>query len=95
VRDPSRVRESLARGGVDAPAARITTRFDDLLEAEDIDVIDISTPNNLHADQAVAAAQAGKHILLEKPTALTTADLVRIRDPRPTTPDPRPLTPNP
>ena len=40
----------------------------------------IASPNHLHADQAVAAAEAGKHILLEKPTGLTLAELTRIRD---------------
>ena len=72
-RDEGRVRASLARSKVDAPAARITTRFDDLLESPDIDIIAIATPNHLHAAQAVAAAQAGKHILLEKPLEADTA----------------------
>ena len=40
----------------------------------------IATPNHLHANQAVAAAGAGKHILLEKPTGLDVAELRRIRD---------------
>ena len=39
-----------------------------------IDVVDISTPNNLHAEIAIAAARAGKHILCEKPIAATTSD---------------------
>ncbi len=37
----------------------------------DIDVIDICTPNNVHAEIAIAAAQAGKHIICEKPLART------------------------
>jgi len=77
-RDEGRVRASLARSKVEAPAARITTRFDDLLESPDIDIIAIATPNHLHAAQAVAAAQAGKHILLEKPTALNAGELAAI-----------------
>jgi predicted dehydrogenase len=80
-RDEQRVRSSLERNHVDAgPAARITTRFEDLLESPDIHIIDIATPNNLHAEQAVAAARAGKHILLEKPTGLTIAELCAIRE---------------
>ena len=40
-----------------------------LVKRKDIDLIDVSTPNHLHVEQAVAAASAGKHILCEKPLA--------------------------
>ena len=42
-----------------------------LLERDDIDAIDIATPNNTHHEIAVAAAQAGKMVLCEKPIALS------------------------
>src|SRR5215211_5861799 len=42
------------------------------------DVVDITTPNALHAEMAIAAAQAGKHIYCEKPLATTSADAARI-----------------
>ncbi|KAB8127845.1 Gfo/Idh/MocA family oxidoreductase [Gracilibacillus oryzae] len=42
-----------------------------VIEREDIDVIDIVTPNHTHAEIAIAAAEAGKHIITEKPLALT------------------------
>jgi predicted dehydrogenase len=48
--------------------------FDDVLADESIDVVCICTPSGQHAEQAVAAAQAGKHVLVEKPMALTLAD---------------------
>jgi predicted dehydrogenase len=79
-RDVDRTRANLAKYGVDAPGARITTRFDDLLAAPDVDIVSITTPNHLHADQAVAAARAGKHIVLEKPTGLDVGELMRVRD---------------
>lgn len=41
-----------------------------LLERDDIDVIDIGTPNDSHAEIAIAAAKAGKHVLCEKPLAM-------------------------
>jgi predicted dehydrogenase len=50
-----------------------TTEFDDLL-ADDIDVIDVSTPNHLHLEQTRAAVAAGKHVLCQKPMAPTVAD---------------------
>src|SRR6516225_3132876 len=39
-----------------------------------IDAVYIATPHQLHRDHAVMAAQAGKHIIVEKPMALTLAD---------------------
>jgi predicted dehydrogenase len=79
-RDEGRARANLARYGVEAPGARITTSFEKVLHAPDVDIVSIATPNHLHAEQAVAAAQAGKHLLLEKPTGLDVDELVRIRD---------------
>src|SRR5437667_11296101 len=79
-RDVDRARANLARYGISLPDARITTRYDEVLAAADVDIVSIATPNHLHAEQAVAAAKAGKHMLLEKPTGLDVAELVRIRD---------------
>jgi 1,5-anhydro-D-fructose reductase (1,5-anhydro-D-mannitol-forming) len=45
-----------------------------LLDDPEIDVVYISTTNDLHRDQALAAAAAGKHILCEKPLALSVDD---------------------
>lgn len=45
-----------------------------LVARDDIDVIDIVTPNHTHAEIAVAAAEAGKHVLCEKPLAMTGAE---------------------
>jgi 1,5-anhydro-D-fructose reductase (1,5-anhydro-D-mannitol-forming) len=59
----------------DIPAAH--SALPDLLAA-DIDAVYISTTNELHLEQALAAARAGKHVLCEKPLALTTADARRI-----------------
>jgi len=79
-RDEAPVRRRLTDAGVDVGAARFTRRYDDLLESSEIDIVSIATPNHLHADQAVRAARAGKHILLEKPTGLDLPELRRIRD---------------
>ena len=52
----------------------VETDWKKLLERKDIDVVDICTPNNLHKEIAIAAAQAGKMILCEKPLAMNSAE---------------------
>jgi 1,5-anhydro-D-fructose reductase (1,5-anhydro-D-mannitol-forming) len=54
--------------------ARSTTALEDIVGAEDVDAVYISTTNELHCNQAIAAARAGKHVLCEKPLALSVAD---------------------
>ena len=51
--------------------ADVYTDYTQLLMRDDIDVVDIVVPNHLHHEVALRALQAGKHILLEKPMALT------------------------
>ena len=46
---------------------RTTTSAQELIEDPTIDIVDICTPNNVHAEIAIAAAKAGKHIICEKP----------------------------
>lgn len=48
-----------------------STDWHDIIDNPDIQVVDICTPNNAHAEIAIAAANAGKHIICEKPLALT------------------------
>ena len=50
------------------------TNWRKVLERPDIDIIDICTPGWLHAEMAVAALEAGKHVLVEKPLANTVAE---------------------
>jgi predicted dehydrogenase len=52
----------------------IETDWRALLERDDIDAVDICVPNNLHREIALAAADAGKMILCEKPLAMDTAE---------------------
>jgi len=50
------------------------------IERDDIDAVDISLPNHLHAPVAIAAAQAGKMILCEKPLAMNLAEAEAMRE---------------
>lgn len=58
---------------------RAYTDYNEMLANPDIHIIDICTPHPFHADQAVAAAEAGKHLIIEKPIALTHDDALRIK----------------
>ena len=51
-----------------------------LLERDDIDLIDICTPGNTHAEIAIAALEAGKHVLCEKPLANSVAEAERMTE---------------
>ncbi len=54
--------------------ARVVTAFDDVLSDPTIHAVEICTPHHFHAQAAIAAAQAGKHILCQKPLARTLAE---------------------
>ncbi len=68
-----------------ARAARLTgvpvyERADRLLDRTDIDAVVISAPTHLHAELAIAACLAGKHVYVEKPVATTAGDARRLCD---------------
>ncbi|MEJ9230586.1 Gfo/Idh/MocA family oxidoreductase [Peribacillus butanolivorans] len=54
-------------------------KYEQLVEDSSIDAIYIPLPNSLHAKWAVRAMQKGKHVLLEKPAALTEADMHEVK----------------
>jgi predicted dehydrogenase len=54
------------------------TEWRELIARRDLDVIDITTPNTLHAPMAVAALEAGKHVLCEKPIATSAVEAEHI-----------------
>lgn len=56
------------------PAVRTTAHVDDVLAAPDVDAVIVATPSSTHAALAQRALAAGKHVLVEKPLALSVAD---------------------
>jgi predicted dehydrogenase len=70
--------KALERWSGELGFARWTTNWQEVIEDPRVDLVDITTPNHLHAEMAIAAAQAGKHIYCEKPLATTSADAARI-----------------
>lgn len=57
-----------------------TSDWRELIERGDIHIINICTPNSLHADQLLAAMAAGKHIYCDKPLVVTDEDAGRVAD---------------
>src|SRR5262249_26122237 len=75
------VNEDSARALADAFGfQRWTTDWRTLLADPNVDVVDITTPNDLHPEIAVAAAKAGKHIYCEKPLANSAAEARRMTE---------------
>lgn len=58
----------------------IYTDIDELLAIPGLEAVTIATPDHLHAAPAIAAAKAGKHLMVEKPLATTVADARAIMD---------------
>ena len=54
------------------------TSYAEMLKDPGVDVVYIASPNSLHAEQAIEAADAGKHIYCEKPLAMNPADARRV-----------------
>ncbi|MDA8124701.1 MAG: Gfo/Idh/MocA family oxidoreductase [Deltaproteobacteria bacterium] len=73
-RDIGRAQDFAARH----QANRAYSSFDQMLQDPAIDVLYIATPNKLHLEQTVAAAQAGKHVFCEKPMALSVAECEKM-----------------
>ena len=75
-RDAAKLEGFAARFGWE----RTTTDWRDIVADPEVEVVDVATPNFLHRDPAVAALEAGKHVLCEKPLAGTLDDARAMRD---------------
>lgn len=70
--------QTAARKAAELGFAKSTGNWRDLLDDPDIDVISVTTPNAFHAEMAVAALEAGKHVWCEKPMAPALVDAERM-----------------
>ncbi len=76
-RDKARAQSVAKQRGLDCP---VYDDFAAMLANPDVQIVSIATPPHVHREQAVAAARAGKHLMLEKAMANTLEDLRAIRD---------------
>ena len=59
-------------------SAKAFSTIENLLRSEDVDIISVCTPNGLHAEHSILGLESGKHILCEKPMAISSYDCGRM-----------------
>jgi UDP-N-acetyl-2-amino-2-deoxyglucuronate dehydrogenase len=72
------VLEARARHFAEKYNASYCLDYHELLANPDVDIVNICTPSGLHAEMAIAALKAGKHVIVEKPMAMNVADADRM-----------------
>lgn len=75
-RDPAGAQATATRFGI----PRVYSSYQALLHDPEIDAVYISVPNALHFDECLAALQADKHVLCEKPLTMNALEAIRLRD---------------
>jgi predicted dehydrogenase len=75
--DRERARQLAARLGIQCA---VRADYGEVLRDERVEVVDLCGPSHVHAEQGIAAAEAGKHVLVEKPIALSMAENRALRD---------------
>jgi len=76
-RDTARAQDFADRHGAASPTPAHTS-LAEVLDDTALDAVVVATPDGLHADQALAAISAGKHVLVEKPMAIAVAEGTRM-----------------
>src|SRR5215207_3558538 len=71
--EPQLADDAAAKFGIPAAASN----YRDVVTRDDIDVVDVCTPSHTHFELAMAALEAGKHVLCEKPVAFDFRDTLR------------------
>ncbi|SDD47918.1 Predicted dehydrogenase [Paenibacillus sp. UNCCL117] len=73
-------RECAETLAVQLGVARVYTDYREMLEQEELDAVDICTPNVLHSEVAIAALEHGQHVFCEKPDAISPEEAQRMAD---------------
>jgi glucose-fructose oxidoreductase len=72
--DPAKARKVAAEHNVPERSIYTYQTFDRIRDDPDVDVVYVILPNSMHAEYTIRAAQAGKHVLCEKPMAVSSAE---------------------
>jgi len=75
--DKNRARRLTEVHGLDCA---IRDDYEEVLRDDRLDIVDVTSPSHVHAEQGIAAARAGKHVLVEKPIALSMDENRALRD---------------
>jgi len=73
------IKERAEKAAKTLGAKYIFTDYKDLIALDDIDVVDICTPNYLHSEVTIAAFNAGKHVFCEKPDAISVEKVLEMK----------------
>ena len=72
--DPAKARRVAAEHGLPARSVYDYENFDGIRDNPDVDIVYVVLPNSMHAEYTIRAARAGKHVLCEKPMAVSSAE---------------------
>ncbi len=72
--DPAKARAAAARYGVPERSIYSYETFDQIAGNPDVDIVYVCLPNSMHAEYTIRAAKAGKHVMCEKPMAVSVAE---------------------
>ena len=72
------IRVDMAKEKIKNDGVKVYSSLEELLKAENPDFVDICTPSYMHADMTVAALNAGKHVLCEKPMSVSSKEAERM-----------------
>lgn len=76
----SRTASSGERFAQEFEIPRVHGSYEELVSDSDVDIVYVSTPHPMHAENAILALEHGKHVLVEKPFTLTGAEAARVRE---------------
>jgi predicted dehydrogenase len=71
---------SVKQLAADFKIPKVFTDFHEMLKMKEIDAVDICTPNKVHTPAVIASLEAGKHVLCEKPLAVSTREILDMRE---------------